>query len=180
LNTSIFDPADRAIQFSFVLQSIGISGWFLDIIAFGINSMLLMIVTASTITVILIWRAYKNKLTKLGIIEIITIYIILTHLFIPRGIFKFYTPFFIPFIIVTFITSVVGLSDKKILQTLGLIGISLLFFGSNVWLLKIERMYFPLILFGLCLIIGLLGIGRNVISRINQIKFLQKPLKNPL
>ncbi|NHJ47196.1 MAG: hypothetical protein FK733_05355 [Asgard group archaeon] len=179
LDTSVIDPEDLCIQFSVALQSIGISGWFLDIIAFGVNSMLLMIVTASVIAVYLLWSTYKNRLSKLGLIESITIYLILTHLFLPRGTFKFYTTYFIPFIIIALITSVDKLTNKKIFQAIGIIGISLLFFGSNIWLLIVERIYFPLIPFGICLIIGLLYIGRIIVNRINKNQFLEKVNKNP-
>lgn len=160
LSTIVEDPGARCIPFSVALQSIGIKGWFLDIVAFGVNSMLLMLLMASIVSFILLWRSFTNKITKSGFLELITIYLVLSHLFLPRGVFKFYTAYFIPFIIIGFFNSITKISKNNIFLASGLLIVSIIIFGCNLWLIIIERIYFPLILFGLCIILSLLGITR--------------------
>ncbi|NHK31408.1 MAG: hypothetical protein FK730_08660 [Asgard group archaeon] len=177
LSTIVEDPGARCIPFSVALQSIGIKGWILDIVAFGVNSMFLLIFSATIISILLLWRAYTNKLTKNGVLELITLYLILSHLFLPRGVFKFYTAYFIPFIAAVLINSITKISKNKIILPLSLILISALFFGSNLWLIIIDRVYFPLILFGLCIIIALLGLTRiyiqlNINKRLKKTNYL--------
>ncbi|NHJ38595.1 MAG: hypothetical protein FK731_01085, partial [Asgard group archaeon] len=121
LSTIVEDPGARCIPFSVALQSIGFKGWFLDIIAFGVNSMLSMTLIASVISIIFLWRSSKNKLTKSAFLELITIYLITSHLFLPRGVFKFYTTYFIPFIIIGLIISISEIFKNNTSLIFGLI-----------------------------------------------------------
>ena len=120
LDSVIEEPYFKCINFAYALLQIGFGGIILDFFAFGVNSMLLFYLSSSLISLILLWRSYRNKLTNIGFVELITSYIILTHLFLPRGMFKFYTTYFTPFYLLAFLLSLVKMSKKDIILGINL------------------------------------------------------------
>lgn len=150
------------VQFSRSLLELGISGWFLDLTASAINSMLLMILTATIISMVTLWLSYKKKLDFFNICGWLSVYLIFTHIFMPRGIFKFYIAYFIPIILIY----LVGFHHEKISDEITLIPMSIIFLGFNVLILLINRYLVPLLLFLLAIVI--------IITEILRISFRAK------
>ncbi len=170
--TTIYEPAfTQSIRFSWAIYVLGIEGWFAKIIAFGINSMLLMITSAIAISIVFFFRSYKNKLDNIEFFELTSIYTVIVHIFMPRGVFKFYSAYYAPIITITIVTSLAFYIRNW--RTTGLwltIAISfLLCFGlGHLW---IPRDGTPLLLFIVCLIIAILmGIRTIFKNRITKKK----------
>lgn len=174
LDAIITEPGYRCITFSYALSKINAPEWLLAFFAFGVNSMFLMIFTSSVISVIIFWLAYKRKQHEIPFLQWIAIYLTTSHLFLPRGIFKFYTPYFMPFLLIALIISLSNLLKNKLLLAGYLLIISVVFIGSNIWILLIARGYFPLILAALCLIIGIFGLVGVFIHPIIRKRHLSK------
>ncbi|NHJ39622.1 MAG: hypothetical protein FK731_06265 [Asgard group archaeon] len=161
LDFYIKDPTvNNTVQFSRSLEELGFNGFFLDFIAFGINSMLFMILGTTLIAIPLFWRSFKEKLNVIEFFEWISIYTIISHIFMPRGIYKFYSAYYMPIILISLICSLTSMSEKKITKAITLaISISL-FFGFSLWHLTIARLYTPSILFLACMVIGVISLVR--------------------
>ncbi|MHA1186151.1 MAG: hypothetical protein ACTSSK_04640 [Candidatus Heimdallarchaeota archaeon] len=153
--TSVIDipEANGCIEFSYSLMKLGFRGWFLDFVAFGINSMLLMIASASVIAVVILWRSYKKKVDSIEFFEWMAVYMIVTHIFMPRGVFKFYSAYYMPLILIAIIGSLVYYTKKWKMSIISVGGSSLLFIWFSLKYLNINRFYAPSLLFLLALII---------------------------
>lgn len=170
LNFDIKDPIiNNTIQFSWSLSQLGISGFFLDFIAFGINSMLFMIMGANLIAIPLFWRSFKGKLNTIELFEWMSIYMIITHIFMPRGVYKFYSAYYMPVLLIVLICSLFSVGKKRFIKIIALAFSIGLFYGFSFWHLTINRVYTPSILFLFCLIIGLIAF-----VRIFSIKLIKK------
>jgi len=134
-------------------MKLGFRGWFLDFVAFGINSMLLMIASASVIAVVILWRSYKKKVDSIEFFEWMAVYMIVTHIFMPRGVFKFYSAYYMPLILIAIIGSLVYYTKKWKMSIISVGGSSLLFIWFSLKYLNINRFYAPSLLFLLALII---------------------------
>ncbi|NHJ85725.1 MAG: hypothetical protein FK734_09705 [Asgard group archaeon] len=150
----------NTIQFTYSLLLLGINQTFLNIFAVGLNSMLLMVVSTSIIAIYLFWRAPMKRFDNIEFFEIITIYTMISHIFMPRGIYKFYSSYYTPIILIALISSLTFYKDNKWFTSIGLtLGIGI-FLGFNLWHTFVDRAYTPLILFLLCFVIGVLTLAR--------------------
>lgn len=157
LNTTILEPTIRkAISFSWSLLQLGFGGIFLDIIAFLLNSMLLMIIAATAITIPIFWRSYKGKLDEIEFFEWISIYTIITHIFMPRGVYKFYSAYYMPILLIALIGTLLYYSEKIISSIFLMFIVICVFMGLSIWYLTIDRYFTPVLLALVCLIIGFL------------------------
>ncbi|MBN1329217.1 MAG: hypothetical protein JXA54_07065 [Candidatus Heimdallarchaeota archaeon] len=169
LDSYIKNPEpNHTVQFSWALNEIGVNESFTNFIAFALNSMLLMIVSSSIIAIPLLWRAFNNKLDDCEIFEVLAIYTIITHIFMPRGVYKFYSAYYMPIIIVALIGSL-GFYGKHWITKLAFltIGISL-FFAFSFWHLLIPRELTPLILFLASIVIAFFAGIRGTFKQLNK------------
>lgn len=136
----------QPMPLSYSLYFYNVRGFILDIIAFLVNSMLLMILSASVIGVYLLWRSFKGKIDTIEIFELLAVYTIWTHLFMPRGVFKFYSTYYVPIILIALISSLSYYKTKKIIFV-GLISTSaLIFMGFNFWHQFSATFFLPILL----------------------------------
>ena len=157
LRFTVVDPVSNdCVSFAKSLEQLGFPNWILSIASFGNYSMFWMIFSATIIAVIMLWRSYKNKMDKIEFFEWIAMYTIFTHIFMPRGVYKFYTAYYVPMILVAIFGSFVKMTSKKEFLPIGIITGSAIFLGFNIWLLTIQRYPVPFYLFMMALLIGLL------------------------
>ncbi|HUU79079.1 MAG TPA: hypothetical protein VMX55_12095 [candidate division Zixibacteria bacterium] len=174
LNSSVESPPPgQPNTFSWALYVYNIRGVVLDIVAFGINSMILMIAAASIITIYLLWRAFRGKMDNIEFFEMIAIYMILTHIFMPRGVFKFYSAYYIPVILLAIVCSLMYYKEKFIIP-ISIILIVSLFFGFNIWHQTSHPYFLPLLLF----LMSILLLGLNIIRNIYKKKIVKKDKMN--
>ena len=162
----------QSVPISWSLYYYGIRGIFGDIIAFSINSMFLMIASASIIGVYLMWRSFRGKLDNTEFFELISIYTIWTHIFMPRGVFKFYSAYYVPIIIVALVSSLAYYKVKKI-AFLSLLSLAvILFMGFNLWHEIIHPYFIPLLLFiSSLMLMALFGLRRFYRHKVLSITF---------
>ncbi|MFW9921997.1 MAG: hypothetical protein ACFFDW_01785 [Candidatus Thorarchaeota archaeon] len=165
----------QVYSFSWALYYHNIRGVFLDIVAFGVNSMLFMIVFATIIAIYMMWRAFYKKMDNIELFEFSAIYIILTHIFLPRGIFKFYTPFYMPFIIIAIVTSLTQFNKRNIALLITLPLTALIIIGFGIWHQVAVGFFIPILLFYMSLLLLALAISRKGFNRI-----MKKNQKNKL
>lgn len=79
----------------------------------------------------------------------------------PRGVYKFYSAYYMPVILVALISTFTYYSKKSILTSASVLVAIGLFFGFSFWHLSIERYFTPSILFLACIIIGILAAIRG-------------------
>ena len=131
--------------------------------SFGNYSMLWMILSASIIAVFMFWRSYNSKLDGIEFFEWIAAYTIFTHIFMPRGVYKFYTAYYVPMILIAILGAITHFtSDKKYLP-IGMLTVGVMFFGFNIWLLIMSRWTVPLYLFMVAITIGFIGMIRSFV-----------------
>jgi hypothetical protein len=177
LTTTIVDPApNQCVSFSRSLQEIGIGGWLLDFFAFGTNSMFLMVFVASIIAVSMSWRAYDEAFTKVEFFEWIAPYTIAAHIFMPRGVYKFYTAYYVPMILIALLGSFAAVSSKKRDLMITLPIAMGLFLGFNIGLLLINRFLVPFFLFIVALTIALIAVVRSYITDPSKMIIPRNPL----
>ncbi len=152
----------QPMPFSYALYYYNIRGFIMDVIAFLVNSMLLMIVCASAIGVYLLWRSFKGKIDTIEIFELLAIYTIWTHLFMPRGVFKFYSTYYVPIILIAIISSVSYFKTKKIISAGLLSAVALIFMGFNIWHLVSIRYFLPILLFISSIVLLIIFGGRRI------------------
>ena len=109
----------------------------------------------------MMWRAYNKKSDGIEFYEWISVYMIYTHIFMPRGVYKFYTAYFVPVILIALIGSLTNLMSKKSLLPISLILSGVLFLGFNFWLLVITRLSVPFFLFMTTIVIGFFAMIRG-------------------
>jgi hypothetical protein len=175
LGTGIEEPIiNNTIQLSWSFQQLNMADWFLDFVAFGINSMFFMILAASIIAIFLFWRSFKKKLDHAEFFEWIAIYTVLTHILMPRGVYKFYSAYYMPIILVALIGTFTYYLRKPVTTGVSLFIAIGLFMGFSFWHLTIDRFFTPSILFLLCMIIGYLAVirllFRSIEGEILQVK----------
>jgi hypothetical protein len=149
---------------------IGIKGYLLKLIAFGINSMLLMVIGATVIAIPLFWASFRGNLDNTSIMEALSIYMVLTHIFMPRGVYKFYSAYYMPVLLIAIICSLVNISVEQYSRFTAVLLAVGLFFGFSFWHMTINRYYIPTILFFACIVITFIAV----------IRLLLKPLMNKL
>ena len=157
----IDELGNDCVSFAWSLLALGFPQWIVGFAAFGNYSMLFMILSASIIAVFMMWRNYNNKADSIAFFEWISIYMIYSHIFMPRGVYKFYTAYYVPVILIALIGSLSNMMSKKSLLPIGLILASALFLGFNFWLLVIARLAVPFFLFMTTIAIGLLAMIRG-------------------
>ncbi|MCF2144307.1 MAG: hypothetical protein K9W42_11460 [Candidatus Heimdallarchaeota archaeon] len=168
LSTTILTPnKGEPVTFSFAMKFFGIKGAVLDGIAFGINSMFLMILSANILAIPLLWRSSQGKNDSTELFSILAIYMIATHIFMPKGVFKFYSAYFTPEILVAILLLLGSFGRKPFFESITLALTYGLFIGVNLGLLIINRYLTPVLLFFIAVGLTLLIISRNVILRIN-------------
>ncbi len=155
--------ANDCVSFAKSLQEIGFSGFILKLASFGNYSMLWMILSATIIAIYMFWKSYNDKLDGIAFFEWIAAYTIFTHIFMPRGVYKFYTAYYVPMILIALVGSFTYFtSDEKFLP-IGMILSSALFLGFNIWLLVMGRWGVPFYLFMVAITIILFGVIRTYI-----------------
>lgn len=162
-----FEPVNPAsndcVSFAKSLEQLGLGGPLLVLASFGNYSMLWMILSASIIAVFMFWRSYKSKLDGIEFFEWIAAYTIFTHIFMPRGVYKFYTAYFTPMILIALLGSLTHFtSDKKYLP-IGMLTAGVMFFGFNIWLLVMSKWTVPFYLFMVAITIGFIGMIRSYV-----------------
>jgi len=158
LSTVIDEPLiNHTIQLSWSFKQLNMADQFVNLVAFGINSMFFMILAASIMAIFLFWRAYQNKLDNIKFFEWIAIYTILTHVLMPRGVYKFYSAYYMPILLVALIGTLTYYSKKSIFTTASILVAGGLFMGFSIWHLVIDRYFTPSILILACIIIGILA-----------------------
>jgi len=166
----LFVPPNPApndcVSFAKSLQEIGLGGFLLAIISFGNYNMLWMILSANVIAVSMFVRSYRGKLDGIEFFEWISIYVILTHIFMPRGVYKFYVAYFVPMILVAFMGNLTSYVTNKKFVMAGILPAAGLFLGFNIWLLVMDRWPVPFYLFMVALAIGLMAFIRADIKYI--------------
>ncbi|MHA1556080.1 MAG: hypothetical protein ACTSPM_04015 [Candidatus Heimdallarchaeota archaeon] len=156
----------QPIPISYTLFYYNIRGVAMDIIAFLVNSMLLMIISASVIGVYLLWRSFKGKIDSIEIFELLAIYTIWTHTFMPRGVFKFYSTYYVPIILIALISSLSYYKTKKII-TAGLLSASaILFMGFNIWHTITISYFIPILLLISSIVLLVIVMSRTVYKQI--------------
>jgi hypothetical protein len=155
------DPVSNdCVSFARSLQELGLGGWLLALASFGNYSMLWMILSASICAIVMFWRSYYNQLDELEFFEWIAIYTIFSHIFMPRGVYKFYTAYYVPMILVALLGSITYYFSKKEFVAISTIVGGAIFLGFNIWLLTMARFAVPFYLFMVALFIALLGFLR--------------------
>ncbi|MCK5184983.1 MAG: hypothetical protein KAQ95_11805, partial [Candidatus Heimdallarchaeota archaeon] len=130
-----------------------------------------MIFAASIIAVFLFLRSSRKKLDNVEFFEWIAMYTILTHILMPRGVYKFYSAYYMPIILVALIGTFSYYSKKSILTSASVLVAIGLFFGFSFWHLVIDRYFTPSILFLACIIIGILAAIRGSFKLIKKGNF---------
>ncbi|NHJ05194.1 MAG: hypothetical protein EAX90_10240 [Candidatus Heimdallarchaeota archaeon] len=157
LRFDVVDPVSNdCVSFAKSLEQMGFPDWILAITSFGNYSMLWMILSASVIAIFMLWRSYNNKMDNVEFFNWIAMYTIFTHIFMPRGVYKFYTAYFVPMILVALLGSLVKMTAKEEFLPMGIITGGVLFLGFNIWLIIMQRFPVPFYLFMVALFIGLL------------------------
>jgi len=153
--TSVIDipESNNTIEFSYSLMMLGFQGWFLDFVAFGINSMLFMIASASIIAIVILWRTYKKKMDTIEFFEWMAVYMIITHIFMPRGVYKFYSAYYMPLILIAILGSLVYYTKTWKTSIISVLGTSILFMWFSFNHLLVHRFFTPSFLFLITLII---------------------------
>ncbi|MBN1328636.1 MAG: DUF2029 domain-containing protein [Candidatus Heimdallarchaeota archaeon] len=168
-------PADNdCVSFATSLWKLGVQGYLLAIISFGTYNMFWMILSAVLIGFFMVWRSYRNKMDGIEFFEWISIYVILTHIFMPRGVYKFYVAYFVPFIAVALIGSITHYTTDKKYVALGLLPAATLFLWFNIWLLIMDRWAVPFYLFMVALTIALLAFVRADLKYVIEKKAREK------
>ncbi|NHJ38503.1 MAG: DUF2029 domain-containing protein [Asgard group archaeon] len=171
LITEAIDPASNdCVSFAISLKKLGLGGFLLKIAAFGNYSMLWMILSASIIAVGMFWRSYANKMDNIEFFEWIAVYTIFSHIFMPRGVYKFYTAYYVPMILVAMLGSITYFFSNKKTVGISLTAASALFLGFNIWLIAMDRWAITFYLFIVALVIGLMGFIRADIIYIKEKK----------
>lgn len=172
LGSEIVEPIiNNTIQLSWSFKQLNMADWFVNFIAFGINSMFLMILAASIIAIFLFWRTNRKKLDNVEFFEWIAIYTVLTHILMPRGVYKFYSAYYMPIILVALIGTFTYYTKKSILTSASVLVAIGLFFGFSFWHLAIDRYLTPSILFLASIIIGILAALRGSFKLFTKGKF---------
>jgi len=154
LTTVIEIPeSNNTIEFSFSLLALGFQGWFLDFVAFGINSMIFMIASASIIAIVILWRTYNKKMDTIEFFEWMALYIILTHIFMPRGVYKFYSAYYMPLLLIAILGSLVYYTKTWKTSIISVFSTSVIFLGFSFYLLLVYRYFTPALLFLIALVI---------------------------
>ncbi|MHA1505138.1 MAG: hypothetical protein ACTSPT_08120 [Candidatus Heimdallarchaeota archaeon] len=163
ITTDVYiDPAGNdCVSFPWSLLALGFPDWIIKFASFGTYSMFFMILISSIISVFMMWRAYNKKSDGIEFYEWISVYMIYTHIFMPRGVYKFYTAYFVPIILIALIGSLTNLMSKKSLLPISLILSGVLFLGFNFWLLVIARLSVPFFLFMTTIVIGFFAMIRG-------------------
>jgi hypothetical protein len=160
----IFEPVNPAsndcVSFAKSLEQLGLSGPLLAMVSFGNYSMFWMILSASIIAVFMFWRSYKSKLDGIEFFEWIAAYTIFTHIFMPRGVYKFYTAYYVPMILIAILGAITNFTPNKKYLPIGMATAGALFMGFNIWLLVMGRWPVPFYLFMVALTIGFIGMIR--------------------
>ncbi|NHJ05281.1 MAG: hypothetical protein EAX90_10680 [Candidatus Heimdallarchaeota archaeon] len=165
LNSSVESPPPgQPNTFSWALYFYNIRGFILDIVAFGINSMIFMIAAASIITIYLLWRSFRGKMDNIEFFEMIAIYMILTHIFMPRGVFKFYSAYYIPVILIALISSLMYYKEKYLIP-IAITLIVTLFLGFNIWHQTSHPYFLPILLFLMSVLLVVLHLIRNLYKK---------------
>ncbi len=158
LGTTIDEPLiNNTIQLSWSFKQLNMADWFVSFVAFGINSMFFMILAASILAIFLFWRAYQNKLDNIKFFEWIAIYTILIHVLMPRGIYKFYSAYYMPILLIALIGTFTYYSKNTIFTTSSIVVAGGLFLLFSFWHSVIDRYFTPTILILACIILGLLA-----------------------
>ncbi|NHJ86387.1 MAG: hypothetical protein FK734_13065 [Asgard group archaeon] len=159
--TPITPAHNDCVSFAISLQQLGLEGLLLAFTSFGNYSMFFMILSASLISVPMFIRSYKGKMDGIEFFEWIAPYTIFTHIFMPRGVYKFYTAYYVPMIIVALIGSITHFTQDNKTLPISMTVSTTLVLGFNVGLFIIGRWSVPVYLFWIAISIGLIGIIRG-------------------
>ncbi|RLI71580.1 hypothetical protein DRO91_01755 [Candidatus Heimdallarchaeota archaeon] len=159
--TAVHPATNDCVSFAKSLEELGFPQVFVGIAAFGNYSMLWMIASASVIAVGMLWRSYQDKMDNIEFFEWIAMYTIVTHIFMPRGVYKFYTAYYVPMILVALLGTFTYFFSSEKWVAFSLLAGGALFLWFNFWLLIMDRWAVPFYLFMVALTIGLLAFVRN-------------------
>ncbi|MBD3191967.1 MAG: hypothetical protein GF308_15070 [Candidatus Heimdallarchaeota archaeon] len=179
LTTTILEPpSNQCVTFSWSLLVLGLEGWLLGAIAFGINSLLLMVLVTTSIALLICWRVYENKLDSIEFFIWIALYTVLSHIFMPRGVYKFYTAYYVPIILVALLGSLYPLCRENKFLPFTLLFSMTLFLGFNIGLLVIHRWIVPVYLFLVCLVLAVIGSISGYLIKKQQNNSLSKTINS--
>lgn len=174
---TIPQASNDCVSFAISLQELGFGGFLLKIASFGNYSMLWMILSATIIATGMFWRSYNNKLDNIEFFEWIAIYTIFTHIFMPRGVYKFYTAYYVPMILIAFLGSITYFLNNKKQVGISTFIAGALFLWFNIWLMLMDRMAMPFYLFMVALFIALLGFLRFELKYMKEKKLRKEQLE---
>ncbi|MEA2070585.1 MAG: hypothetical protein U9O98_04770 [Asgard group archaeon] len=137
----------ECITFIWSLLYLNAPGWLVNIVAYGNNSLLFFILSAFLIVVLLSWRAINGELTKADLLLALTCYGFLTHIFMPRGVFRFYFTYFTPLLLAGFLAFCFQKEHTLFLSSLLLVLASSFYLGFNFGLLLLNRIFMPFYIF---------------------------------
>jgi len=157
----IDEVGNDCVSFAWSLLALGFPSWIVGFASFGNYSMLFMILSASIISVFMMWRSYNKQSDGIEFYEWLSVYMIYSHIFMPRGVYKFYIAYFVPVILIALVGSLTNLMSKKSLLPISLIMAGTIFFGFNFWLLVIVRESVPFLLFMTTIVIGFFAMIRG-------------------
>ncbi|MHA1126110.1 MAG: hypothetical protein ACTSO7_15075 [Candidatus Heimdallarchaeota archaeon] len=176
--TPIIDEVGNdCVSLPWSLLVLGFPTWIVSIASFGTYSMIFMILSASIISVFMMWRSYYKKSDGIEFYEWMAVYMIYTHIFMPRGVYKFYIAYFVPVILIAIIGSFTNLMSKKSLLPISLIMSGALFLGFNFWLLIIDRLPVPFFLFMTTIVIGFFAMIRGYIRDRKQLQKSKRSIR---
>lgn len=153
--------AGQPMPFSYALYYYKVRGFAIEIMAFLVNSMLLMILSASVIGVYLLWRSFNGKIDTIEIFELLAVYTIWTHIFMPRGVFKFYSTYYVPIILIALVCSLSYYKTKTIISAGLLLSSAIIFIGFNLWHQISASFFLPILLF-IASIVQLMAYGSRI------------------
>jgi len=159
--TAVHPATNDCVSFAKSLEELSFGPFFVAIAAFGNYSMLWMILSASMIAITMFWRSYKAKLDNVELFEWLAIYTIVTHIFMPRGVYKFYTAYYVPMILIAMLGAFTYFFAGKKWVALSLLAAGAIFLWFNIWLLIMDRWAVPFYLFMVALTIGMFCFARN-------------------
>ncbi|MFW9922838.1 MAG: glycosyltransferase family 39 protein [Candidatus Thorarchaeota archaeon] len=169
------DPvANDCVSFAKSLQEVGLPAWIVAIASFGNYSMLWMILLCSGIVVYMCWREYKGKMDGVEFFEWIAVYTIVSHIMMPRGVYKFYSAYYVPMLLIALLGSFAKLTSKRKFLPIGLLVGSTIFLGFNFWHFTLPRFSVPFFLGMVALFICLLSWIRGYLRDESKMRFILK------
>ena len=140
------------------LTALGFPNWLLYIVGFLTFTFIGIIILEIIIVILLHYWYNKNNLNWLRFLDIIVYTAFLTHLFFPRGVYKYYFTFHIPLIILWFCHHFIEIYSEKHSKRKRWL---LYFIVISLIILIIPRIYYLLLIWAIIIIMIRKNLIRN-------------------